>query len=75
MWKTLGKTIDLEEAVPLNENVYLGCQQTVYMPASEEVERKSDPVWSLEEDEDRVPAACLRFPMELQFRPTVAKKK
>ena len=42
---------------------------------SKDVERKSDPVWSLEEDEDRVPATYLRFPMELQFRPTVAKKK
>ena len=42
---------------------------------ADEVERKSDPVWSLEEDEERIPAACLRFPMELQFRPTVAKKR
>lgn len=42
---------------------------------SEDVERKSDPVWSLEEDEERIPTAYLRFPMELQFRPTVANKK
>ena len=42
---------------------------------AEDVERKSDPVWNLEEDEDRVPSSYLRFPMELQFRPTVAKGK
>lgn len=42
---------------------------------AEEVERKSDPVWTLEEDDERVPAAYLRFPMQMQFRPTVTKKK
>ena len=42
---------------------------------AEQVERKSDPVWSLEEDEDRIPAAYLRFPVDMQFRPTVTKKK
>ena len=42
---------------------------------AEQVERKSDPVWSLEEDDDRIPAAYLRFPVDMQFRPTVTKKK
>jgi Tfp pilus assembly protein PilN len=40
-----------------------------------ELKSKSDPVWQLETDESRIPAAFLRFPMELQFQPTVGKKK
>ena len=34
MWSTLGKDLDLEKPVSLDENVYLGCgQKTVKMPA------------------------------------------
>ncbi|MCK5943586.1 MAG: hypothetical protein KAI24_16505 [Planctomycetes bacterium] len=40
-----------------------------------ELKTKSDPTWQLELDESRIPAAYLRFPMELQFQPTVGKKK
>jgi len=41
---------------------------------AQELKSKSDPVWQLEMDESRIPAAFLRFPMELQFQPTVKKK-
>lgn len=40
-----------------------------------ELKSKSDPTWQLETDETRIPAAYLRFPMELQFQPTAGKKK
>lgn len=36
---------------------------------------KSDPVFKLEMDKDRVPAASLSFPMNLQFKPTIEKTK
>ena len=40
-----------------------------------QVQKKSDPTWTLETDESRIPAAYLTFPMELTFEPTVEKKK
>ena len=42
---------------------------------AKDLKTKSDPTWSLETDESRIPAAYLRFPMELQFTPTVAQGK
>jgi hypothetical protein len=42
---------------------------------SSQVQKKSDPTWTLETDETRIPAAYLTFPMDLVFEPTVEKKK
>ena len=39
MWKKLGKKIDLEPPVPLDSNVYLGCEQKE-VPVSEEQVRE-----------------------------------
>jgi Tfp pilus assembly protein PilN len=46
-------------------------------PFAADLSRKSDPTFKLEEDEIRIPAAFLRFPMELEFKPITpaAKKK
>lgn len=44
-------------------------------PFAGELAKKSDPTFKLEMDAARIPAAYLRFPMELQFRSTTAKKK
>jgi len=40
-----------------------------------QVQKKSDPTWTLETDDSRIPAAYLTFPMQLTFEPTVEKKK
>ena len=40
MWKQLGKDLDLEPPVPLNENVYLGCAQKDVKPDHDIVQNK-----------------------------------
>lgn len=46
-------------------------------PFAADLERKSDPTFKLDVNESRIPAAFLRFPMELEFKPVTpeAKKK
>ena len=44
-------------------------------PFAADLSRKSDPTFKLEEDETRIPASFLRFPMELEFLPITAKAK
>lgn len=43
-------------------------------PFANDLSKKSDPTFKLEEDETRIPAAFLKFPMELQFKPAVKPK-
>ena len=41
---------------------------------AEDLAKKSDPTFKLEDDPSRVPSSYLRFPMELEFTPKVGKK-
>jgi Tfp pilus assembly protein PilN len=43
-------------------------------PFAVDLKTKSDVEFRLEMDEERIPPAYLRFPMQLQFKPTVGKK-
>ena len=43
-------------------------------PFADQLERKTNPNWTLELDEERIPSEYLTFPMELSFFPTSGKK-
>ncbi|MFK7741930.1 MAG: hypothetical protein AB8H80_16555 [Planctomycetota bacterium] len=38
-------------------------------PFADELKKKSDPTWKLEIDEERMPPAFLKFPMQMTFQP------
>ena len=44
-------------------------------PFAEKLAKKSDPVWTLESDNTRIPPEYVTFPMSLEFEPTVGDPK
>jgi hypothetical protein len=43
-------------------------------PFAKDLSKKTDPTFRLEEDDSRIPSAYLKFPMALQFKPSVKPK-